>query len=79
MPVDEPNPADIKAENDDDDAAQRKPRKKAKKTRAQLEAALAMPARDAFEAGVIAEAERLYALLPDRDAATAWADDRMRR
>ncbi len=47
--------------------------------RAQLDAALIMPPRDAFEAGVIAEAQRLSDLLPDREAATAWADDRMRR
>ncbi len=45
----------------------------------QLEAALALEPRDAFEAGVRDEAAQLLALRSDRDAATAWATDRMTR
>lgn len=45
----------------------------------QVALALQLAPRDAFETGIIAEAERLQALLDDRDAAADWADDRMRR
>lgn len=45
----------------------------------QLEIALALEPRDAFEAGVRDEAAQLHALRGDRAAATAWATDRMTR
>lgn len=45
----------------------------------QIKAALSVEARDAFERGIQAEARSLQALLDDRHAATAWAEDRMRR
>lgn len=47
---------------------------------AQEQAAIAarLQPRDAFEAGIRDEAELLNALISDRDAATQWADDRLR-
>lgn len=46
--------------------------------RQQLALCLQMPARDAFEAAVQADAAQLSELIGDRDAATLWADARMR-
>ncbi|MGK0266970.1 MAG: tetratricopeptide (TPR) repeat protein [Maricaulis sp.] len=43
----------------------------------QLEIALELEPRDAFETGVRAEAAQLLALRDDRHAATAWAGERM--
>ncbi len=45
----------------------------------QLEIALELEPRNAFEAGVLAEAAQLQARIADRDAATSWAVERMTR
>ncbi len=44
----------------------------------QTRAALALTPRDAFEMGILEEAQRLNELIEDRQAATAWADQRLR-
>ncbi|SDM27213.1 hypothetical protein [Maricaulis salignorans] len=43
----------------------------------QIEIALELEPRDAFEAGLLANAAQLHALRDDREAATAWAVERM--
>ena len=43
----------------------------------QVELALELQPRDAFEAGLLDNAAQLHALRDDREAATAWAIERM--
>ncbi|WP_323762062.1 hypothetical protein [Maricaulis sp.] len=44
-----------------------------------VDTARALPSRDAFEAAILAELDEFAARLPDRRAASAWADTRLQR